>query len=168
MREKKFTRIAAFLLCLTMLLGNAVVLASASDLEGSEGSITDVTLEELRDRLNAITYEEYSQKNVGVPKATTAVQIPIEEYVTKNDGFKMEVKDGVNALFTPQTGSVTWTVNVPTLRFPAFSLCHTPWYGVPERFGFLQSPSEQQRRNNSLSGPPTQNHLPLFHPQLLP
>ena len=45
MREKKFTRIAAFLLCLTMILGNAVIFASASDATGSGDSITDVSLE---------------------------------------------------------------------------------------------------------------------------
>ena len=113
MREKKFTRIAAFLLCLTMLLGNAIVFASASDTENSEGSVTDVTLEELRERLNAITYEEYSQKHVGVPGATTAIQVPIDQYVTEDDGFKMEDKAGVSALFTPQNGSVSWTVTIP-------------------------------------------------------
>ena len=43
MREKKFTRIAAFLLCLTMLLGSAVVFASASDAVNSEDSITGIS-----------------------------------------------------------------------------------------------------------------------------
>ena len=49
MREKKFARIAAFLLCLTMILGNAVIFASASDADGTGDSITDVSLEELRE-----------------------------------------------------------------------------------------------------------------------
>ena len=113
MREKKFTRIAAFLLCLTMLLGNAVVIASASETSGSDDSITDVTLEELRERLNAITYEEYSAKYANVANATTTVRVPIDQFVTEDDGFRMETKDGVNALFTPQDGSVSWTVNIP-------------------------------------------------------
>lgn len=113
MREKKFTRIAAFLLCLTMLLGNAVFFASASDAEGTEDSVTDVSLEELRELLNAISYEEYSETNEKVPGATQTVEIPIADFVTEDDGFKMETKDGVNALFTPADGEVSWTVTVP-------------------------------------------------------
>ena len=126
MREKKFTRIAAFLLCLTMLLGNAVVIASASETENSEGSITDVTLEELRERLNAITYEEYSVKNADVANATTAVQVPIDQYVTKDAGFEMVQRDGADALFTPQNGSVTWTVNIPKTAKYAIKIEYYP------------------------------------------
>ena len=83
MREKKFTRIAAFLLYLTMLLGNAVIFASASDAEGSGGSITDVSLEEPRELLNAISYEEYSDKNATVPGATQTVEVPINLFSTQ-------------------------------------------------------------------------------------
>ena len=113
MREKKFTRIAAFLLCLTMLLGNAVVFASASDADGSGDSITDVSLEELRELLNAISYEEYSDKNVAIPGASQTVEVDIAQYVTEDDGFEMQTKDGVSALFTPANGEVSWIVNVP-------------------------------------------------------
>ena len=126
MREKKFTRIAAFLLCLTMLLGNAVVFASASENDDSEGSITDVTLEELRELLNAITYEEYSAKYANVANATTTVQVPIAEFDTKDPGFKMEEKGGVNALYTPQNGSVSWTVNIPETAKYAMKIEYYP------------------------------------------
>ena len=112
MREKKFTRIAAFVLCLVMILGNAAIFASASDVV-SDDSVTDVTLEELRDLLNAISYEEYSEKYADVPGAATAVEVPIADYTADGEGFKMESKDGINALFTPQNGSVSWTVNIP-------------------------------------------------------
>ena len=126
MREKKFTRIAAFLLCLTMLLGNAVVIASASDAADSEGSITDVTLEELRELLNAISYEEYSEKYADVAAAKQAIEVPIGQYVTEDEGFKMEEKDGVNALYTPQNGSVSWTVNVPATAKYAIKIEYYP------------------------------------------
>ena len=126
MREKKFTRIAAFLLCLTMLLGSAVVFASASEIDDSEGSITDVTLEELRELLNAITYEEYSAKYRNVANATQTVQVPIDQYDTKDEGFKMEEKGGVNALYTPQNGSVSWTVDVPETAKYAIKIEYYP------------------------------------------
>ena len=126
MREKKFTRIAAFLLCLTMLLGNAVVFASASDADGSGGSITDVSLEELRELLNAISYEEYSDKNATIPGATQTVEVPIDLFSTEDDGFKMETKDGVNALFTPANGEVSWTVTVPETAKYAIKIEYYP------------------------------------------
>ena len=113
MREKKFARIAAFLLCLTMILGNAVIFASASDADGTGDSITDVSLEELRELLNAISYEEYSEKNAAVPGATQTVEVDIDQFVTEDDGFEMQTKDGVSALFTPANGEVSWTVTVP-------------------------------------------------------
>ena len=112
MREKKFTRILAFLLCLTMLVGNAVVIASASEVNSGD-SVTNVTLEELRELLNAISYEEYSKKNADVKGATQTIQVPIDQFVAEGEGFKMETKGGADALYTPATGSVSWTVEIP-------------------------------------------------------
>ncbi len=126
MREKKFTRIVAFLLCLTMLMGSAVVCASASELDNSEDSITDVTLEELRELLNAISYEEYSEKYADVPVAKEAIEVPVNAYVTEDDGFKEEKKDGVDALFTPQNGSVSWTVTIPETAKYAIKIEYYP------------------------------------------
>ncbi len=113
MREKKFTRIAAFLLCFAMLLGNAVIIASASGTASGDGSITDTSLEDLRELLNAISYGEYSEKNAEIPAASEAIQVPIGEYTTESEGFEMKTVDGVEALFTPQDGEVYWTINVP-------------------------------------------------------
>ena len=126
MREKKFTRIVAFLLCLTMLMGSAIVCASASDAIDSEGSVTDVTLEELRELLNAISYEEYSAKNADVKRADAAIQVPIDAFQTQDEGFVMETKDGVNALFTPQNGAVSWTVNIPETAKYAIKIEYFP------------------------------------------
>ena len=126
MREKKFTRIAAFLLCLTMLLGNAVIFASASDAESIGGSTTDVSLKELRELLNAIKYEEYAQKNASVPGATETIQVSIKDFVTEDDGFKMETKEGENALYTPADGEVSWTVNVPSTGKYAIKIEYYP------------------------------------------
>ena len=125
MREKKFTRIVAFLLCLTMLVGNVVVIASASEVNSGD-SVTDVTLEELRELLNAISYEEYSKKNADVSGATQTIQVPIEQFAAEGDGFKMETKGGVNALYTPATGSVSWTVEIPKTAKYAIKIEYYP------------------------------------------
>ncbi len=112
MREKRFTRIAAFLLSVLMLLSSAIVATSAADTENG-GSVTDTSLEELRELLNAISYEEYSEKYADVSRAEAAVEVPIADYVADGEGFEMKTVDGEEALYTPQTGSVTWTVQVP-------------------------------------------------------
>ena len=123
MREKTFTRIMAFALCLAMLLGNAVMLVSASEPGGSGGSGTGSALDELRELLNAISYEEYSEKNSKVPAAGAAVEVPVADYVVEkdyeaydNDGNKLkgfEWDDSKGALYTPANGEVSWTVNIP-------------------------------------------------------
>ncbi len=113
MREKKFTRIMAFLLCLVMLMGNAVIATSAAEPDSTGDSVTDTSLEELRELLNAISYQEYLEKNIDVARASAAIEVPISEFDTKSEGFKMVTVGGVDALFTPQTGSVSWKVSVP-------------------------------------------------------
>ena len=125
MREKKFTRIVAFLLCLTMLVGNAIVIASASEVKSGD-SVTDVTLEELRELLNAISYEEYSKKNADVSGATQVIQVPIREFTAEGEGFEMGTKGGVDALYTPATGSVSWTVEIPKTAKYAIKIEYYP------------------------------------------
>lgn len=123
MREKKFQRIAAFVLCLAMVLGNAVVFASASE---PDGSVTDVSLEELRELLNAISYAEYTEKHQNVPTATQTIEVPIDQYVTEDDGFELHVVEGAEALFTPQTGEVSWTVTIPETAKYAIKIEYYP------------------------------------------
>ena len=112
MREKKFTRIVAFLLSMLMLLSSAIVATSAADAENG-GSVTDISLEELRELLNSISYEEYTKKYADVARADAVVQVPIGNYTTDDEGFEMRTVDGAEALFTPSMGSVTWTLQVP-------------------------------------------------------
>ena len=104
----KLKRLTAFVLCVATLLSCGTVVAFAGDSVG--GSTTDQTLAEIKELLNAISYEEYETKNEEVPKAESTVEVDISNYVVDNgDGFAMV--DG--GLFTPQTGSVSWTVDVP-------------------------------------------------------
>ncbi len=118
MREKKFTRIAAFLLCLCMLLGSVTVVASAAESSGS-GSSSDLSSAELRELLNAITYQEYQQKYVDVLRAVEKVEVPISAYdAGDNTEFKMVERDGEAALYTPQDGSVSWYVEIPQSAMP--------------------------------------------------
>lgn len=117
----KLKRLTALLLCVATLLGYATVVASAANTGTSgdgTGSITDVSLSEIKELLNAISYEEYEEKNKDVPRAESAVEVPIADFVveqgvTGEGGFQMKTVEGVEALYTPQNGSVSWTVNIP-------------------------------------------------------
>ncbi len=129
MREKKFTRIAAFVLCLCMLFGSAVVVVSASESSDSGSESVGTSSESLRELLNAITYAEYQKKNIDVPRAVHAVSVDIspdtnpgftltgadEETLAK---FAMVTRDGVEGLYTPENGSVSWTVDIPQSAMP--------------------------------------------------
>ncbi len=120
MRDKKFTRIAAFVLCLCMLLGNLAIVASAAEPSDS-GSSIDTSSEELRELLNAITYVEYQKKYADVKRAVAKVEVPIAAYVVdtaNKDEYKMVTVDGAEALYTPQNGSVSWTVDIPAEAMP--------------------------------------------------
>ena len=110
----KLKRLVAGLLCFAMLLGSATVIASASDVANDkEGSVSDTSLSDLKELLNAISYDEYEEKNSDVPKATTEIKVPVDEFtVESGDGFVMKDVEGVQALFTPQDGAVSWTVTV--------------------------------------------------------
>ncbi len=108
-----------------MLLGNAIVIASAAEPSDSGSSSIDTSSDELRELLNAITYQEYQKKYVDVKRAVGTVRVPIDQFVvdstTKDeykDQFKMVKVGDDDALFTPQNGSVSWIVNIPDEAMP--------------------------------------------------
>ncbi len=126
MREKKFTRIAAFVLCLCMMLGSVTVVVSAAEPTGSDGSgrsggsggSIDISSSDLKEMLNAITYQEYLTRYPDVARAKETVYVSISEFDATSDEFQMVKRDGEDALYTPQDGSVTWTVDIPQSAMP--------------------------------------------------
>ena len=125
MKTTKFQRITALMLALVFLLCGGAVSASAGD------SVTNVTTSDIRELLNAISYNEYIADNADVPKADSEVVIDATKnltYVTssgatsvpqevedvagadKNTAFIGEF-DGKKGLYTPSSGSVTWTLD---------------------------------------------------------
>jgi len=123
MKKTKFHRLLAFVLAFTFLLGGALTVGAATP--GMNGSTTNKTLADIREQLNAITYEDYKIQHVEVRRAESAILIPgagdwsFEQIETSNtdisaDGAKEVVtSDGVTALYTPATGTTSWKVNIP-------------------------------------------------------
>ena len=126
MKGTKLLKLAALCLCVAMLLGNATVLAFADGTSGTKSSSSSGSLESIKELLNAISYEEYAAKHADVPRATDTVEVPMHDCVTEGDGFKWVEVDNQEGLYTPQDGSVTWTVNVPKAGKYAIKLEYYP------------------------------------------
>ena len=118
MKRAKFQRFIALLLALTFLLSGAVFTVSAAD-ESTSGStsITDKTLAELKEELNAIKYDEYRSKEafVSAPKGEDIIVIDAVQFDAESTDAEVKVEeyDGVVAIYTPAEGTISWKVNVP-------------------------------------------------------
>ncbi len=112
MKKTKFHRLLAFVLAVTFLIGGALTV-SAADV-GMKGSTTTKTLAEIKEQLNAITYEEYLAKYSDIGRATDSILIVGAEGWTFEKGSSGEeahvttTADGVTALYTPATGTASW------------------------------------------------------------
>ena len=117
----KFQRFMAFMLAFVLLLGGQITASAASD------SLTDVTIESMRDLLGAISYSSYRDKhsvkdNDGsimkdengeaiweVGEATSDIIVNGVDYDSTNTTATVskETYDGVDALYIPGKGSVS-------------------------------------------------------------
>lgn len=114
-KRTKFTKLTAMLLSIIFVLGSFVTAVSASD---AQSSVTDKTLDDVKRLLNASTYDEYSQKysdEEKYPRGTSDIVISGLDYdkTATDAAVSKETYDGVEALYTPDKGSVVFTVNVP-------------------------------------------------------
>ena len=156
MNKKRTQRILSLVLALTFLLSGATLAVGAqentllmaptltvtpdADQAGSatKNSVTDATIDDVREILESDSYDEYLDKYCDVStvmvdgiKTTTytwKVESGKEEividaiadlYADETDAaYKIETYDGVEALYTPASGTVAWKVAIPeTARY---------------------------------------------------
>ena len=151
MNKKKTQRILSLVLALTFLLSGATVVAAAEEnvfltaptltvtpeagtaQSPIRNSVTDATIDDVREILNAKSYDEYRAEHCtvatvvedGVKKTTYTWRVePGKEeividaiadiYAEGTDAaYKVEPYDGVEALYTPAAGTVSWKVAIP-------------------------------------------------------
>ena len=97
------------------------VAAVTDDDEKKAGSISDVSIDDVREILNAISYEEYSKKYANVSSATEAIVIDAVDYiagktdaaVSVTDAYPAEDGSAVSSLYIPDDGFVYWGVEIP-------------------------------------------------------
>ena len=121
MERTKFQRLCALLLVLACLIPGGVMGVAAEDVTSSadaDTSISDKTIADVREQLNAISYEEYRQDLVDVKPGDTAIVVDGKSYDKDATDAKVEINtyDGVEALYTPDSGNVVWNITVPETR----------------------------------------------------
>ncbi len=112
MKKTKLTRLIAGFLSL-MMLGSAFgVVGAAAETDSQENSSTvSYDIEDVRDLLNAETYADYAARNADVKRAGSSIVIDAVNYNKEKTDAAVEVRS--DALFTPNSGTVTWDIEVP-------------------------------------------------------
>ena len=115
MKRTKFQRLAALILALTFIMGGALSVNAADAVLSTGSSVTDSSITDIQEQLSAISYEEYSTKYANVPQASGEIVIDAKQYDKENTTaeVKVDTYDGVEALYTPSSGTTVWKVNVP-------------------------------------------------------
>ena len=117
MKKTKFHRLLALVLAVSFLVGGALTVSAATP--GMMGSTTNKTLAEIKEQLNAISYEDYKTKYADVPRATDSILIigteesAFEKGATGEEAKDQTLADGSTGLYTPTTGMASWKVNIP-------------------------------------------------------
>ena len=127
MKKTRFCRLIAFLLAVMLLIGANAVTVGASSASDSVSS-----LDKIREKMSAISYKDY-QKNNGSVGAATGENVVVSAldnvYFNSNaDGKErgdlvsasspaspssahFETAEGVNGLYVPSNGKVTWVTD---------------------------------------------------------
>ncbi len=126
MKKTKFQRLTALLLSLVFALSCFSVTALAADgaagqTDGETNGASDssdsiYSTDDMLELLGAINYGEYIVENAGVKVADKAIVIDaVEDILPEKSDCKYVIDEfeGVEAVKTPGTGSVSWVVNVP-------------------------------------------------------
>lgn len=120
MKKTKLHRILAFVLAAVLLVGGGALTIGAETTTGVNGSVTTKTLAEIKEQLNAITYEAYCARYASWPRGEAPISVDVLNYTefentaTGTDTVRITTANGGEALYTPSTGTVTWTVQIPS------------------------------------------------------
>lgn len=114
MERSKFQKFCAFFLALTFLLPGSILGVSAFDAAEAPSSVTDKSIDDVREQLSAITYDEYIEKYANVKRADEKIVIKGSDYNDDdtNAAVREEIYDGDGALYIPDSGTVVWDISV--------------------------------------------------------
>ncbi len=111
MKKTKLTRLIAAFLSL-MTLGSAFSVSAETKTETDDASsILGYDIADVQALLNAETYSKYAERYADVPRADNSVVINAIDYNEEATDAEVCVEDG--ALYTPDSGTVAWDVEIP-------------------------------------------------------
>ncbi len=140
MKKTNFQRLTALLLSLIFAFSCFSVTALAADgaADGADGEASGATgvpdsiydTDDMLELLDAISYNEYLVENAGIKAASKTVVIDAVENILPEEcdcAYKVGTYEGIEAVETPGTGSVSWRVNVPetgkyTIRLKGYAV----------------------------------------------
>ena len=116
MKKTRLTRLIAAFLSL-MTLGSAFSATAIAATEGEsaktetdQSSTLGYDIADVRDLLNAEVYADYAERNSNVPRATKPIVINAVDYNAEATDAEVKVEDG--NLYTPNSGTVAWDVEI--------------------------------------------------------
>ncbi len=131
MRKTKFQRLLALLLCLMFVIGCFSLPAFASEKSDESSSksgsstVNTSKIQEIREMLNAISYDEYvketSKYSAASPDSVVVIDaindvvpgLTTDPKYDEEGGSHIRTYAGVQAFYTSGLGAVTWSVEVP-------------------------------------------------------
>ena len=121
--KKKGMRILAFIMSIAMILSIFISPVSAAGGDSSESDST-ISIADISELLNAISYKDYLAKYSSSPQSATATTVeidPINDVDEDSTNVEKEVLDSYygesNVLKVGDLGTITWKFNVPDTAF---------------------------------------------------
>ena len=139
MQRTKLIKLTSLFLSLLMLAGTFTVIMPVSAADGgAETGSGGVSIAQISETLNAISYLEYSNEHKNAQRATATLTINAVDYDPDETDAAVEVRDAsgddprgladqsVGALMMPDSGKVTWNINVPETGKYAIKITYLP------------------------------------------
>ncbi len=111
MKKTRLTRLTAVFLSLLMLGSAFSVTTTANEAETASSTVS-YDIDDVRDLLSAEVYADYAARNADVKRAKKAIVINAVDYNKEKTDVDVKVRDG--GLYTPNNGTVTWDVEIPS------------------------------------------------------
>ncbi len=114
---KALRKALAFGLVLCMLLPLGIASIFAEEATDSTEQSSNMSIEQIKELLNSLSYKEYARRYSGVAAAKNKLVLKAEDYAAEQTDAKVVVLNDYNgassALLTPDSGKTTWTFEVP-------------------------------------------------------
>ncbi|MBO5649223.1 MAG: extracellular solute-binding protein [Clostridia bacterium] len=135
MKNLKLTKPIALLLSGIMLVSTFPLTASAAQADSGNGddssSVIDQSILDVKELMGALTYADYSKKYQGTAPGKIEYTILGTDYDAEKTTaqVKVDTYEGVTALYTPDTGVVVYTVDIPEDGLYTIGLDYYPIIG---------------------------------------